>query len=117
MYNMPMAAKGNRDSGDLVRQLEAERDRWEINQDGLAELLGISQGHLSKIMSGKVRAGRRTAARIRDLAGTAQRGQQKPDQWLSAVEEAAKRSLPFRTVVNAALKMAAPRAAKRRGRG
>jgi transcriptional regulator with XRE-family HTH domain len=112
-----MAEKGNRDSVDLVRQLEAEMDLREVKQEALAELLGISQGHLSKIMSGKVQAGRRTAARIRQLAGSEPVGRKNADHWLSAVEEAAKRSLPFRTVVNAALKMAAQPAAKRRRRG
>jgi transcriptional regulator with XRE-family HTH domain len=107
MYNMLMAAKGNRHSRELVRQLEAERDQRSVNQEGLAELLGISQGHLSKIMSGKVQAGRRTAARIRELGGPEPMSRHKPGGWLSAVDEAARLSLPFRTVVNAALKMAA----------
>jgi transcriptional regulator with XRE-family HTH domain len=110
-----MAAKDKRDSGELIRQLEAERDQRQINQEGLAELLGISQGHLSKIISGKVQVGRRTAARIRELAGLWPKGRQEPDGWLSAVSEAARRSTPFRAVVDAALKMVAVQLPERKG--
>jgi transcriptional regulator with XRE-family HTH domain len=112
---MHMIARSKRDSRALIRQLVAEMDDRGINQEALAELLGISQGHLSKILSGAVRPGRRTAVKARNLVGASLRGRRAADRWLSAVDEAAQRSPPFRAVVDAALRMAAAQAVRKKG--
>jgi transcriptional regulator with XRE-family HTH domain len=44
-----MGGQKKYDSSTLIARLIAEMDSRGINQDALATLLGISQGHLSKI--------------------------------------------------------------------
>src|ERR1700692_926417 len=110
-----MVRAGSDTSSTLVARLNAELDLRGINQDALADLLGVSQGHLSKILSGETPAGRRTAAGARQLldVGTAP----PPGRWLATVGETARGSLAFKAVVDAALKLAETRNDRRKRRG
>ena len=103
---MQMVSIRSRASSAFVARLNAEMDSRGINQDALADLLGISQGHLSKILSGKVRPGRRTSARVRELLDARSDAAPTSDSWLATVDEAARRSRAFKAVVDAALKLA-----------
>jgi transcriptional regulator with XRE-family HTH domain len=117
MYDMQMVGARNGASSTLIARLNAEMDLRAINQDALAALLGISQGHLSKILSGGTPAGRRTAARARDLLDANPRTAPASGGWLAAVGETARRSSEFKAVVDAALKLADSRSTKRKRRG
>lgn len=117
MYNMQMVGARNAASSTLIARLNAEMDSRGINQDALAALLGISQGHLSKILSGKTPVGRRTAARARDLLDENFRTAPASSGWLATVGETARGSSAFRAVVDAALKLANARSSGRKRRG
>lgn len=114
---MQMVKARNGASSTLIAQLNAEMDSRGINQDALAALLGISQGHLSKILSGKAPAGRRTAARARDLLDANSQTASALGGWLATVGETARGSRAFKAVVDAALKLADARSTKRKRRG
>jgi transcriptional regulator with XRE-family HTH domain len=114
MYYMHMNAKGNSDSLGLIEKLNAEMDSRGFGQQDLARLLGISQGHLSKILTGRVAPGRRTVSKMRALISSSAQCSGGTGGWLSAVDAAARRSRPFRSLVNAALEMVSP--PSRRGR-
>mgnify|MGYP002479348985 CR=1 FL=1 len=117
MHNMQMVGARNHASSTLIARLNAEMDSRGINQEALAALLGISQGHLSKILSGKTPAGRRTAARARGLLDANSRMAPASHGWLAAVGETARGSSAFRAVVDAALKLADARSNTRKRRG
>jgi len=117
MYNMQMVGARNAASSTLIARLNAEMDSRGINQDALAALLGISQGHLSKILSGKTSAGRRTAARARELLDANSHTAPASGGWLATVGETACRSSAFKAVVDAALRLADARSTKRKKRG
>jgi hypothetical protein len=78
MYYMRMVAGSKHDSRVLVRRLEAEMEERGINQEELAERLGISQGHLSKILSGAVRPGAERQRRRAILWGHPRKGGERP---------------------------------------
>lgn len=117
MYNMQMVGTRNSASSTLIARLNAEMDSRGINQDALAALLGISQGHLSKILSGKTPVGRRTAARARDLLDANSRTTLASGGWLATVGETARGSSAFKAVVDAALKLADARSTKGKKHG
>lgn len=106
MHNMQMAGLKNDALSTLIARLIAEMDSRGISQDALANLLGISQGHLSKILSGKTPAGRRTVAKARDLLEVNSRKLPTSGDWLFIVAETARGSSAFRAVIDAALKLA-----------
>lgn len=114
MYNMQMIATRNGASSTLVARLNAEMDSRGINQDALADMLGISQGHLSKILSGKTRPGRRTAARARELLDAKALAASASGGWLATVGDAARGSSAFKAIVDAALKLADNRMVRRK---
>jgi transcriptional regulator with XRE-family HTH domain len=114
---MQMAKVKNGASSTLIARLNAEMNSRGINQDALAALLGISQGHLSKILSGKTPAGRRTVARARDLLDGNFRVASASDGWLAIVGETARGSSAFRAVVDAALKLTDAQSNRRKRRG
>jgi len=114
---MQMIEARNGASSTLIARLNAEMDSRGINQDALAALLGISQGHLSKILSGKTPAGRRTAARARNLFDANFHRAPALGGWLLTVGETARGSSAFRAVVDAALKLAEVRSNRRKRRG
>jgi transcriptional regulator with XRE-family HTH domain len=111
-----MGGQKKYDSSTLIARLIAEMDSRGINQDALATLLGISQGHLSKILSGKIPAGRRTEVRARDLLDVNARKVPTSPGWLVTVGEAARRSSAFKAVVDAALKLTDSRSANRKAK-
>jgi len=117
MHNMQMIGARIGGSSTLIARLSAEMDSRGINQDALAALLGISQGHLSKILSGRTPVGRRTAARARELLDVSSRTVLTSRGWLEIVGDAARQSPAFKAVVDAALKLAEARCTKRKERG
>lgn len=66
-----------------------------------AARLGISQGHLSKVLRGRHRAGRRLAASL----SRATDAEPKRSPWLAEVSKAADASADFRAAVEAMLRL------------
>jgi transcriptional regulator with XRE-family HTH domain len=111
-----MVARKVTASSELIARLNAEMDSREMNQNALAQLLGISQGHLSKILSGKIRPGRRTSARMRELLDARSVAGPASGRWLTAIDQAARGSSAFKVIVNAALRLAEDQIARRKRR-
>jgi transcriptional regulator with XRE-family HTH domain len=96
---MLMATVRRRDVHDLEK-LRRERG---LTQGELASQLGVSQSHLSRVISGAAAPGTKLGFRIaRLLEGNPSR---KPDEWLERVRQAARLSPAFRALVTAALRM------------
>jgi transcriptional regulator with XRE-family HTH domain len=90
--------------GMMIEALSAyARDRG-LTQVELAQRLGISQGHLSKILMAKVAPGPKLARKIELLLGHASTGAP-ASQWGAAVIDAAEASPEFRNLVDAALSL------------
>ena len=86
-------------SAELARQLERllARNRW--TQQQLADRLGITQGHLSKLKSARIEAGSKLRAKIQ----AAYKGVQDPqlDPWLESVRTAGDKSRDARAAIEA----------------
>jgi transcriptional regulator with XRE-family HTH domain len=87
----------------LVRDLEEFRKGHGLTQGELASQLGVSQPHLSRIISGAVVPGSKLEFRMARLLD--RKPQKKVDEWLDQVRRAAGRSPAFRTLVNSALEI------------
>jgi transcriptional regulator with XRE-family HTH domain len=86
-----------------IHDLERLRREKGLTQAELASQLGVSQPHLSRVISGKVIPGNKLGFRIASLlSGTPSKI---TDEWLDQVSEAARRSSSFRVLVNSALEI------------
>jgi transcriptional regulator with XRE-family HTH domain len=87
----------------LVKELEEFRRRRGLTQGELASQLGVSQPHLSRIISGAVAPGNKLEFRMAQLIDGKPR--KKFDEWLDQVRRASGRSPAFRALVNSALEI------------
>jgi predicted transcriptional regulator len=97
--NMQMKATTKR----IVCDLERLRRQRGLTQIEIASQLGISQAHLSRIISGATAPGNKLEFRITKLLGGEH--PKNTHEWLARIEQAAARSADFRALVNAALKI------------
>lgn len=88
---------------ELGRDLEVFRRKRGINQKEMASSLGISQPHLSRIISGEVAPGNKLAFRIREMLST--KAELSTDLWSREVREAANRSRSFKRLIDSALEI------------
>jgi len=90
-------------SAEVARQLQRllVRNRWTQRQ--LADRLGITQGHLSKLKNAEVAAGAQLKGKIRDLYD----GLQDPrlDPWLDAVRQAGDKSKDAKAAIEAIVRI------------
>ena len=90
-------------SAAVVRQLERllARNKWTQRQ--LADRLGITQGHLSKLKSADVTAGFKLKARIKDLYDGVQDPRLEP--WLDSVRRAGDKSRDAKAAIEAIVRI------------
>jgi transcriptional regulator with XRE-family HTH domain len=86
-----------------VHDLEKLRRECGLTQAELASQLGVSQPHLSRIISGEVLPGGKLKFRIARLLD--RKPPKKTDDWLDRIRETAARSPAFRALVNSALEI------------
>lgn len=96
---MGMASAEHRAIGKALENLRRERG---LNQDELARRLGVSQPHISRVISGEIPAGNKLRLRIGKLLA-AEHHSEVPGKWLAKVGAAAGRSKDFRRLVNLAM--------------
>ena len=99
-----MAAKG-KSPGGIIHDLSRLLIELGVTQADFAKSLGISQGYLSKLLKGKHKPGRLLEVRCRRLLGAQKSSQTELQDWLAAVEDAARKSNDFRALVSAAMKI------------
>jgi transcriptional regulator with XRE-family HTH domain len=87
----------------VVRDLERLRRERGLTQSELASQLGVSQAHLSRVISGAAPPGNKLEFRITRLLG--EERPRKVNEWLNQIELAALRSDNFKNLVDAALKI------------
>ena len=87
----------------VVHDLEKLRRERGLTQGELASQLGVSQPHLSRVISGIVPPGNKLEFRMARLLDG--KPLKKADEWLDRVRQAAGRSPAFRALVNSALEM------------
>ena len=87
----------------VVQNLEEFRRVRGLTQGELASQLGVSQPHLSRIISGAVAPGNKLEFRMAKLLDG--KPQKKLDEWLDQVGRMAGRSPAFRALVNSALEI------------
>jgi transcriptional regulator with XRE-family HTH domain len=87
----------------FVHDLERFRKGRGLTQSELASQLGVSQPHLSRIISGAVAPGNKLEFRMAKLLE--REPQKKVDDWLDQVRQAAGRSPAFWALVNSALEI------------
>ncbi|NEW97176.1 XRE family transcriptional regulator [Rhodopseudomonas sp. BR0G17] len=91
---------------DLRKRLNNYRRSSGLNQAELSRALGVSQPHLSRILSGVVKPGDKLVCRISQfLASRSGADASDRDSWLKRVGVAARRSAAFRKLVSAALEI------------
>ena len=88
----------------LGKALENFRRERGLNQDELARRLGVSQPHISRVISGDIPAGNKLRLRIEKLL-VAKRQSEAPGKWLAKVGATAGRSEDFRRLVSLAMDM------------
>jgi transcriptional regulator with XRE-family HTH domain len=94
-----MTSAEHRALGKTLENLRRERG---FNQEELARRLGVSQPHISRVISGEIPAGNKLRFRIEKLLA-AERQSEAPGKWLAKVGAAAGRSENFRRLVNLAM--------------
>lgn len=99
--NMHMTSVERKALGKALENLRRERG---LNQDELARRLGISQPHVSRLISGDIAPGNKLRLRIEKLIA-AERQLERPGKWLAKVGAAAGQSEDFRRLVNLAMDM------------
>jgi transcriptional regulator with XRE-family HTH domain len=87
----------------IVSDLEKFRREHGLTQGELASRLGVSQPHLSRVISGTTPPGNKLAFRIERLLNRP--SPKRTDKWLDRVGHAAGRSNAFRTLVDSALEI------------
>ncbi len=87
----------------VMHDLEKFRRDRGLTQAELASRLGVSQSHMSRVISGAVSPGNKLEFRIIELIHAMPA--KKPDQWLDQVAQAARRSPAFRKLINSALQI------------
>ncbi|MGY3582878.1 transcriptional regulator with XRE-family HTH domain [Bradyrhizobium sp. USDA 4341] len=88
----------------LGKALENFRREQGLNQGELARQLGVTQSHISRVISGEVSAGNKLKLRIESIL-TAGRRPEAPGRWLAKVGAAAERSRDFKRLVDLAMAM------------
>lgn len=96
-----MTSAERRAIGKALENLRRERG---LNQDELARRLGVSQPHISRVISGDIPVGNKLRLRIEKLLAV-ERQSEAPGKWLAKVGAAAERSEEFRRLVNLAMDM------------
>jgi transcriptional regulator with XRE-family HTH domain len=87
----------------ITRDLDRFRRERGLTQGELASQLGVSQPHLSRVISGTVRPGNKLEFRIAKLLD--EKPPKNADEWLDRVRQAAARSRAFKALVSSALEM------------
>src|SRR5437868_2982281 len=87
----------------LIQQLDKLRRERGLTQGELASHLGVSQPHLSRVMSGAMSPGNKLEFRITRLLDT--KSAKNADEWIDRVKQAAERSPAFRRLTDAALEL------------
>ena len=87
----------------IAQDLEEFRRGRGLTQGELASQLGVTQPHVSRIISGAVAPGNKLEYRMAKLLD--RKPQKKVDEWLDQVRRAAGRSPAFRALVNSALEI------------
>jgi hypothetical protein len=75
-----------------------------FGDDRLARRLGVSQPHVSRVISGDIPPGNKLRLRIEKLIAI-ERQPEEPGKWLARVSAAAGQSEDFRRLVNLAMDM------------
>lgn len=88
----------------FAKALDNFRRRQGLTQGDLARRLGVSQPHISRILSEEVPPGDKLRLRVARFLAVQQPPTQHPD-WVEKVAAAAGRSDAFRRLVGAALEM------------
>lgn len=86
-------------SAELARQIERLLARNNWTQRQLADRFGITQGHLSKLKSARIKAGSRLQAKIEAAYNGVQDPQLEP--WLDSVRRAGDKSREARAAIEA----------------
>lgn len=90
---------------DLLERTHRLMDRDGLSQQALAEHIGVSQGHLSKMLKGKMRPNTRAMRRLRAFVEKAEPLTLDPEALIGAAGKAIRTSDDFRTLVEAALRI------------
>lgn len=91
-------------SESLAKDLEFYRRRKGLTQNELAQQLGVSQPHLSRLLSGGAMPGVKLRSRIAKVVGSGA-NDVRETEWSRTVAKMAARSPSFRELVDAALRI------------
>jgi transcriptional regulator with XRE-family HTH domain len=99
-------ANGKEDgSPDLLERTRRLIDREGLSQQSLAQRIGISQGHLSKMLAGRMGPKTRAMRRLRAFVDVAESPARNARELAAAAEEAIRTSRDFRALIEAALRI------------
>jgi len=88
-----------------VRQLVVQMRRRGLGQSDVAAALGVTQGHLSKVIAGRVPVSDRLDREIRSFLSSLDREPIGSTELSTLVDHAIRESADFRTLVRSALRM------------
>lgn len=88
---------------DRIAQVNEIMRREGINQDDLAGLILVSQGHLSKILSGRIKSGKRVNVALDEFIRVRGGVKLPPDEFGRKVADVAAKSPEFARLVQAAM--------------